>query len=189
MPKHQKFTVSVPVKPYVKRFLEINYGSPVDLTKDQKALKSFRALLRKPSVRFDYKYSDSIFYNKPEVEVYISEDDFYRYGWELTKTNIVAFNKYFEENAKFFMRTVIGIYTGIGLPLKNSIIKFQEKFGFDEDTWNYDSIKKDFYRKGYKFKIDYSDIIIQKIDKLFLENLSLKGTISHKLICSYENDK
>jgi len=189
MPKHQKFTISVPVKPYVKRFLEINYGSPVDFSKDPKALKTFRNLLRKPSTRFDTKYPDSRIYNKPEVEIYISEDDFYRYGWELTKTNITAFGKYFEENVKFFMRTVVGVYTGIGLPLKDSILKFQEKYGFDEDTWNYDSIKKDYYRKGHKFKINYNEIIIQKIDQLFLVNLSLKGTLSQKAKKHYENNK
>lgn len=189
MPTHQKFTISVPVKPYVKRFLEINYGCPVDFSNDPKALKEFRKLLRKPVRRDDKKYPDFLTHYKQEIEIYISEDDFYRFGWELTKTNTIALGKYFQENAKFFMRTVIGIYCGMGLPLNTSISKFQETFGYDEDTWSYESIKKDYYRKGYKFKVDFSDIIYKKIEKLFLENLSDLGTISLHTINRYENDK
>jgi len=185
----KRFTISVPVKPYIKRFLELNYGSPVDFNKDPKARRVFRNLLRKPSIRYDYRYPDSLLYNKPEVEIYISEDDFYRYGWELSKTNIIAFGKYFEDNAKFFMRTAVGIYSGLGLPLNISIVKFQENFGFDEDTWNYESIKKDFYRNGKKFKIDFSEIIFKKLNNLFLVNLSDQGTISQETINSYENNK
>jgi len=173
---HNKFTITVPVKAYVKRFIEINYGLPADLTNDKKALYEFRKLLRKPNTRWDYKHPDIVVNYTREIEIYISEDDFYRYGWELTKTNTVAFGKYFEGNAKFFMRTTVGIYLGMGLPLNVSINKFQDRFGFDEDTWCYQTIKKDFYRQGNRHTIDFNKEIFNKLEKLFLENLYNLGT-------------
>jgi hypothetical protein len=56
----QKFTVSIPIKPYVKRFLEINYGVPVDFTSNAQTNKFFTDLLRKPNTRFDNNYPEEI---------------------------------------------------------------------------------------------------------------------------------
>ena len=36
-----RFAVSIPVKPYVKRFLEINFGLPVDFTRNPQLNKYF----------------------------------------------------------------------------------------------------------------------------------------------------
>jgi len=185
----QKFTVSIPVKPYVKRFLEINYGMPVDFTPDAQTNKFFTDLLRKPNTRFDNNYPEEICTYTHEVEVLISEDYFYRYGWELTKTNIVAFGKRFEDRAKTLMRSVVGVYHGIGLPFKNSITKFQDRFGFDEDTWTYQTIKKDFYRNGHVQVVDFNNEIFQKIEKIILVNLYSLGTISQKAKKHYEHNQ
>jgi len=184
-----KFTVSIPVKPYVKRFLEINFGLPVDFTGDPESNKFFKELLHKPNTSSDRKYSDNIFTYSQCIEVVISEHDFYRYGWELTKTNIVAFGQHFEDHAKLMMRNIIGVSVGLGMPMNKSIVKFQTTFLFDEDIWAYESIKKDFYRNAKVDIIDFENEIFNKIQHLLLRNLYDLGTLSAKAIQSYETVK
>ena len=182
----QKFTVSIPVKPYVKRFLEINYGTPVDFTQNTQGNKFFQSLLRKPNTCDDKKYPDTICTYTEVVEILISEHDFYRYGWELTKTNTVAFGKYFEDKAKAMMRSIIGVNIGLGIPINKSIERFQKRFRFDEDVWHYEAIKKDFYRHGQIELVDFEDEIFIKIEKIIVRNLYDLGTVSKQLIKQYE---
>lgn len=187
MKETPKFFVTVPVKPYVRKFLEINYGTPVNVLSDPTTHKFVRDLLKKPNSRFDSKYPDSICTYTTEVEVVISEDDFYRYGFELTKTDVVAFGKHFEDRAKVMMRSLVGVYSGIGLPIKDAILKFQERFSFDEEDWSYETIKKDFYRNGEQQRIDFNNEIFSKIERIILVNLSAIGTVSQRVIKRYEN--
>ena len=182
----QKFTVTIPVKPYVKRFLEFNYGFPLTFNGDPPAHKFFQNLLRKPSAHNDKKYPDTLYKHAELVEIIISEHDFYRYGWELTRTNTIAFGKYFEDRVKIMMRSVVGVNIGLGIPINKSIEKFQERFKFDEDVWKYDAIKKDFYRNGQVEIIDFNDEIFRKIEKIILRNLYDLGTISQQVIKNYE---
>ena len=111
-----RFTVSIPVKPYVKRFLDINFGLPVDFTQNAHSHKHFQSLFKNPNTSQDKKYPDHICTYTEIVEVVISEHDFYRYGWELTKTNTIAFGRYYEERAKAMMRTYIGVNISLGCP-------------------------------------------------------------------------
>ena len=106
----------------------------------------------------------------------ISDHDFYHYGWELSATDIVSFGKRFEERAKLSMRTYVGTFHCVGLPFKMSIHRFQDRFGFTEDTWSYESIKKDFYRNGVVDEIDFEADILLKIENIILRGLSVLGT-------------
>ncbi|NQU51034.1 MAG: hypothetical protein HQ522_00690 [Bacteroidetes bacterium] len=182
----RKFTIAIPVKPYVKRFIELNYGYPVDFSSDNEAYKYLQNLLRKPSRNRDCQITDTFCTYTAVLEVLISEHDFYRYGWELTKTNVVAFGKRYEYRAKTMMRTMVAIYHGLGLPIFKSIKKFQELFEFEEDDWRYEAIKKDFYRNGFNQKVDFEDEIFLKIEKIILRNMYDLGTISKEIIKEHE---
>ena len=87
------------------------------------------------------------------------------------------------------MRSFVGIYSGLGLPVFKSIDKFQSRFEFDEDVWRYEAIKKDFYRHGVKQKIDFDNEIFNKIEKIIMVNLYDSGTVSQQAVKQYENDK
>ena len=181
-----RFTVSIPVKPYVKRFLEINYGLPVDFSSSPECLKFFQNLLRRPNYARDKQYPDTFYAYTETVEVVISQDDFYRYGWELSKTNVVAFGKRYETRAKVKMRSLVGFYIAMGLPINKGIEKFQDRFRFEEEIWHYEAIKKDFYRNGQVEVVDFNNEIYKKIEKIVLCNLYDLGTISKRLIKAYE---
>lgn len=187
-PADKQFFISIPVKPYVKRFLELNYGDPVQFHADKADYAILRECLS-DSRRFDANYNDFLCTYRDTVTVLLSERDFYRCGWEMSKTNIVKFGLHFENRAKILMRSIIGIYHGLGLPVHVSINKFQDRFYFDENVWPYGSIKKDFYRNGTAHQIDFDNEIFNKVEKIVMTNLSKNGTISPSLIKDYENDQ
>ena len=182
----QRFTVSIPVKPYIRRFLEINYGLPVDFSNHAFQNKHFRDLLAHRICHNDRKIPDQFSTYTENIEILICEKDFYKHGWELTKTNIVAFGSFYEDRAKFLMRQNIGISIALGIPLNKSINKFQQRFGFYEDVWHYESIKKDFYRNSTNTVLDYEDEIFSKMQNILLRNLYDLGTISQQTKNNYE---
>ena len=187
-PPDKQFFISVPVKPYVKRFLHLNYGDPVFFHSDQNDYNFLRKCLADSRKR-EPKIPEYLSPYKETVTILLSERDFYRYGWDMTYSNIVKFGIYFERKAKSFMRTIVGIYHSFGSPIQTSILKFQENFYFDEGIWPMESIKKDFYRNGIIQNIDFEQEVEKKIEKIVLTNLSFFGTLSESFIKDHENDK
>ncbi len=192
-----KFLVNFPCKPYVKRFLEINYGdseslggnSSIDISKDKALYAEFQQKLKNKSFRFESRLNTYAFERYSDgVNIKITQDDFYRYGWELTKTDIVYLNSIFEGRCKVLMYTAVGIRVAIGMNLTNSIELFQDKFMFTEDIWQKDSIYKDCRRNLHVGKNEIAESISEIIDKITLETLSRNKTISRKAKIVYENN-
>jgi hypothetical protein len=181
-----RFYVNLQCKPYVKRFLEINFGNPADFTSDYTLKCMVRQSLKKPVTKDDKKYGSLSTRYTETLQIQISEDDFYRYGWELTKSDTVAFGREIEDRVKFMMRTLVAVNFSLNGSIKTSIFGFQKRFSFGEDIWPYDSIKKEFYRNGAHDLINFNDEIFNKIENIILENLSKKGTISQQAIKQYE---
>ncbi len=173
-----KFNLTVPVKPYVKRFLENNYGNPVDFRNHPRENEMFKRMLKKPCYDKEHMYKQELFRQSHSVEIEISDRDFYRHGWELSKTDIVSFGKHFEKQAKWLMRTVVSTYVGYGMAIEKSITKFQERFKMEEEFWSFDSIKKDYYRLRDNNDIDLNEYAYLHIEKLIRINMNNAGVIS-----------
>jgi hypothetical protein len=177
-----QFTIKVPCKKYVKAYLEINCGTPVNLQHLPDLLDEFRrGLARKPCHR---ETSDLAVF-KDLVTVIIPPDMFYRYGWELNKENVLDFNRKVEMKVKFFMRQYVIVNKSLGTPVANCIREFQEGFGFTEQVWSYESIKKDFDRHGCGPQMKIIRELKVEMNKILLDNLSDLGTISKKLKKEY----
>ncbi len=99
---------------------------------------------------------------------------------------MVAFGKQFEDMAKCLMRSFVGVYVPLGLPPYHSIAKFQERFRLDENSWQYETIKKDFYSNGIKDPLDFGNEIFNKLEIIVLNTLNELGTISKKAKIHYE---
>lgn len=181
-----KFDVIIPVKPYVKRFLENNYGAPVDFHSHPRENDLFLRMLKKPCYLKDHMYQPDLGKYTSFVTVKISERSFYRHGWELSKTDIIAFGKHFERNAKMLMRSIVGIYISFGIPTNTAISKFQIRFKMEEEYWPYDSIIKDFSRYKNINEIDFNHHAYQHIEELILLNMSNAGILSKSLIHELE---
>ena len=181
-----KFNVTVPVKPYVKRFLENNYGDPVDFHSPPRENEMIKRMLKKPCKDIDHKYRNDLARQTHSVEVLISERDFYRNGWELTKTDIVSFGKYFEKHAKWLMRTAVMSYVQHGTPIDRAILKFQAQFSMEEEYWSFDSIKKDFYRLRETEGINLNEYAFQHLERLIRINMSNVGVLTEYFVKTHE---
>lgn len=180
-------TISIPCKPYVKHFLQINYGNPVDFSKAQDIYKNLRYRLKNKNVNLKSREIAKWLYSEIVV-INITEDDFYRYGWELSTHNIRGFNCDIQARAKFFMRNVISVYEAV-MPLKEAITYFQDRFGFTEDIWPYDSIKKEYYRNKIGESCSIIKLIGRELEKKSLENLYRVGTITQSVLNNQLNVK
>ena len=194
-------TITIPCKPYVKRFLNQNYGDPVNLYSVPNSFcYMFRAFLRKPvdfepdrivkqrgrpQVKSRHTFSVSS-YNVP-VEFLISEYDFYNYGFLMIPLHMQALNTSFEQSAKLFMRTCVMIDSVMTGNLAFSIRRFQDRYEYPDEVWNYDTIKKDIDRNSTRILIDFDIEIYDKIQKILLHNLSVLGTLTKNNQFSHAN--
>ncbi len=176
------FHITVPVKAYVKRFLENNYGNPVNFSSHPREKDFFIRMLKKPDNHDNAKYKQDYKRFPCCVTIALSESPFYRKGCELTKTDTIALGKHFERNAKMVMRTMVGTYISFGMPINAAIINFQETFKMEEEYWAFDSIKKDFFRYKISHKIDFNHYAFQHLEKLILLNMSNAGILTRAII-------
>ena len=180
------FNVTVQVKPYVKRFLENNYGDPVNFNCHPREKEMFKRMLKKPNYDNDHKYTRELCLHTHSVEILISDRDFYRHGWELTKTDAVSFGKHFEKNAKWLMRSVVSTYISFGVPINTAIEKFQTRFSMEEEYWPFESIKKDFFRFKLTHDIDFNSFAFQHLERLILCNMSNVGAVTSSVLQLHE---
>jgi len=169
------FTCQIPVKSYIKTYIENNCGSPADLTQLPEINSLFLTCLKSPRFSRDKQIKCNYSHS---VDIIISSDYFYRYGWQLSKTDIVHFNTRCEAFIKFNSRQFIMANSSLGIPVSRSIREFQATFKFPEDSFSYDAIKKDFERHGAKIPLKFDREYKQELFNIFLESLSTLGTVS-----------
>ena len=169
------FSIEIPVKPYVKAYLENNCGSPVDLSLLPTVYPDFINYLKNPTLRTESSLVCSF---SEEVRIIVPKDVFYRYGWILTKTDIIALNSKVEGLVKFSSRNFLAVNKAIGVPVASSIREYQELFRFTEDSFPFETIRKDFDRHGSKVTMKVLKEFKAEIHNIFLASLSEFGTIS-----------
>ena len=55
-----KFFITIPVKPYVKRHIELHFGLPADFSKHQEIQREVRRCLRKPQTRRNNQFDEKL---------------------------------------------------------------------------------------------------------------------------------
>jgi len=177
-----KFCATIPVKPYVKSFLENNYGNPVNFNNYPRENEFFLKMLKKPTTDKDYMYQPDLSRYFTTVRIEISERTFYRYGWELSKTDNIVFGKHYERHAKMLMRTIVGTYVAFGMPINIAILRFQKRFNMREEDWSFETIVKDFFRYKTMHKIDFEHHAYEHLEELILINMYNAGVLSKSLM-------
>lgn len=187
-----RFFVYLPCKPYVKQYLLHNFGildtdfpNAVNLIEDKFLYQQFRAKLTHSSTRYDHRYSELVRYTDM-VQIEIKKDDFYRYGWALSDTDVVALSSLIETRAKSMLCTFLDVHKSLGIPLATAIRKFQIQFDFPEDVWSADTMRREYNRHGVK-SVSLGDELFNKITGIVMVNLSRTGTISQRGMKVYEN--
>ena len=171
------FTIIIPCKKYTRVYLENNCGNPVDLRSLPQLNQLLINNLSKQVKRFE---KSKVANYEDQISIIISSDLFYRYGWELTKYGILELNRQAEAQVKFIMRQYISMNRNLGIPVAVCIREFQDRYGFHEEIWPYESIKKDFDRHGKFVKMRFICNVKEEINNIFLENLIKLGTINKK---------
>lgn len=151
MKKKSRFVVWLPCKPYVKQFLLHEYNDPddawpeiINLSREQELKADFVASLEKAG-KWENKYKNLYRYSE-QVAVEIKKDDFYRYGWSLSNTEAVRFGVKIERRIKRILFLYLDTSVGMGIPLSSAIRRFQNQYGFTEDSWSYDTIRREYNR-------------------------------------------
>lgn len=115
------FTTDIPGKSYIREYLENLCGNPVDIRRlpdlYQTLLDCLENRCMDPKNREIPKWNDS-------VKIIISSEIFYRYGYQLTKTGVMKFNRTAGAKVKFLMRQYIGMNTALGQKISSSILNF-----------------------------------------------------------------
>lgn len=178
------FTVTFPCKPYVRVFIEQNYGKPVRFAKDKGLMVIIRLLLqRKQTNRWPINlnvYTDNVSFT-------INEYDYNHFGGELNECAVIELNNYFENKVKTMMRTWCKTMHDYGKPAKECVLMFQSKFGYPEHIWKFESIYKDCQRNDV-FDKDFDKVMTEKIHKIFLRQMSRNRTITQRAIQVYEEN-
>lgn len=195
MAKKDRFACFIPVKPYVKRFLLVNFNAPdykwselVNLSVDRELQEAFKSRLVKDCNQWDKRYSELKRYAE-QIAVEISKDDFYRYGWSLTPTDCVSFGQIVERRIKSIMYVFVDIRVAMGADISTAIREFMQEFGFSEYDWKYDSIRKTYYRHLSTQKKGDIPELKELMNKIVMGKLSEYGTISQQAFIKYEDTK
>lgn len=106
------YTVTVKVKPYVKAYLEREFGDPTDFRKDAELTGIVNLMLRTGSAHLDKIVSANF---AETVKIRISKDTFFRHGFTFTKTDTLRFNSLIEKRIKFYARLYISYHVCIWL--------------------------------------------------------------------------
>jgi hypothetical protein len=139
------------------------------------AAPAWNSLLRIKSIRYDSnRCADADRYGA-EAGIKISRDDFYRHGWELSATDISAFNNIMAGRAKILLCKTVGLYRAFNYRLTECIDIFRNKYGFSEDVRPQESIRKNCRRNlkihkgdidrpvaGYVEKFDSDEFLTKK---------------------------
>ena len=170
MTKKDRFVCWLPCKPYVKQFLLYNFNAPddtwteiVNLSPDKELQNDFLSRLAKPG-----RYEN-------------------RYGRAMSNTEVVAFGSKVERRIKQMLFLYLDTHVSIGIPLSTAIRNFQNSFGFDDDTWSYETIRREYNRHGYRKTVE-NTTILDFINRIILGKLSEFGTISQQGKMTYESN-
>ena len=190
--RSERFAVWMSCKGYVKKWLVVNFNSPdedwqelINLSANKVLHKAFLSHLSLKSTRRD---STSHGRYTARVAIEITEDEFHRYGWELTPTETLSFNALLEREVKTVLHTYNAMLSVTGLTIADRIKRFRKATGITEFDWDTDSIRKELQRNASISGKDDFEKIVKKIEENVWAVLSKSGHITQQGLEEYEKD-
>ncbi len=188
------FLVNMYVKPYVCKYLRDNFHVAngkfphiIDLRSDSLLYRDFLNGLQKTDLPVTQALPTQL---RPcLVSIRITYDIFQRHGWELAPEAAQNINIMLEQRCKNILLTYISTLYCVTGNLARCIQIFYEKFGYNEDIWPVDSIRKIWQRDRNVPKETFYTDIIQKISDFILAKMSGNGTLTKQASRNYENNR
>lgn len=189
-----RFVVWIHVKPYVKKYLlknfrvtDQNWKALVNLSQDRELSTFIDISLKKPSRRYDNRLMESKMY-PCRIAVEISKESFYRNGWVLTPTDERRLNNLLEVRCQVIAKTFLSTHYMWTGNLAECIRKLYHVFGWTEDDWDRDTIRKMWLRDKNLPKINICSELFKEKTKFLLVQLSKTGTLTEKAKLEYEKN-
>ena len=179
-------TIQLPVKPFVRHYVEQRFGSPARFYKDRGISSYLHALLGKVDRRLDFRGVNTSVYSEV-LDIVLSVDTMERFGYSLSVRAVLDLNHYFEDSLKMLMRSWCAAQYAHGVPASLCVRLFQDTFGFADDIWKYEAIYKDCQRNDVFLK-GHINNISNKIHELFLAQMSRNRTFKHINKLAHDKD-
>lgn len=139
------FTVTVPVKPYVKHYLTSRYGNPVELPRKTMIRNLFLATLYKEFPNFQ---KERIKRQSCHVQIKLSREEAAIHGHELNPALGHHISSIFEEKIKMEMFfEVRSLVQEAKLPVREAIQSWRQSHGYDEESFSFEAIRCAYYDK------------------------------------------
>ena len=165
----EKFaTVDIYVKKYVKTYLEAKYGKTIFL--NEKLKDKFLEYLKDKNTLRDAIYTDRYPYDQ-KICIALSEYEFYHYGFNYTKTNMVRFSKFVEYEIKQQSRLFGALFKSFGMTYAKGIKVFQKTYHLSEEDFNLENAYKDIQRNGIQINDVMEDKIVEILATIGKKNI------------------
>lgn len=105
------------------------------------------------------------------IKFYVNFHTFYHRGANLNETNIKNFNLYLEAELKNRYRMYMDFYIDILPSFEGNLPQVRRHIGIDLESWQDDSIKKDYYR--YRKKMGKSLLYKTNSDRVILSKKNM----------------
>ncbi len=136
--------IEIPVKLYIKRYLEIKYGSPAVLTRKELEGSFLYEIIEDPR---NERNSETGVFNHILV-AQLPDRVLLRKGFYLTPTQVSNFNNWMSKFIKMEMRKHVDLLlrANPSIEIRAAIYDYQKQYQLHDDFFPFDSIKKDYYR-------------------------------------------
>jgi len=134
-----KFTIKLPCSTWVYAYIKNNFGEPANFNSNAFLKNLIKNSIEKP--RAYNRISKNIKYTK-QIDLEISQFEFYQFGWELSEKAVIEINRIIELQLKALCLIFVAIKMSFGNSIKDCIFDFQKKMNFTDSDWNYHTIVK-----------------------------------------------
>lgn len=157
--------VEIPTKKYIRAFIIAQLGPKPQMNRSTAIGSKLLDLLQHSTNHQRTKFSKR--YNST-LRIYISIDLFRRRGFCLNENNLKNFNSFVEDICKERFYFLMDFYFDVMPSFESNLPLVRKQLGIDDDHWQDDSMKKDYYRyrlsigKPLLYKKNYGEDVLQK---------------------------
>lgn len=143
--------IEIPTKKYIRAFIITQLGEKPFMTSDHVIGNKFFDVLQRSTNERKTQFASKHYNSK--IRVYISLHTFRRQGAHLNETNVKSFNRFLQHLIKDRVRFLLDIYVPEQKGFEKALTKVRDMMKIEDEDWDSDSIKKDYYRYRLKMKL------------------------------------
>ncbi len=154
--------IEIPTKKYIRAFILAQLGEKPYMSTDHVIGCKFFDVLQRSTNERKLQFA-SKHYNA-KIRVYITLHTFRQQGANLNETNVKSFNRFVQGLIKDRVRFLLDVYVPDSKSFERALVRVREVMKIDDEDWDSESIKKDYYR--YRLKNDLPLLYQKKTDKV-----------------------